>query len=108
VPSRHLRTELSELSHVLWRRRVMRLNAFVLGSKAVGDSCIEGLQSLYLPVEPINCIGTVRIRPTDPCPNVLHPEILQMTNGIVQSVILKMEPLADADFRRVLMEMLVR
>ena len=73
----------------------MRLNALVLGSKAVRDRNVERLEGFHLPVEPIERIRPIRVGPTDSCPDVLDAEILQMPNGIVEPVVLEMKPLAD-------------
>ena len=77
----------------------MRLNAFVLRSEAVRDRNVERLQRFHLPVEPVERIRPIIVGPTDARPNVLHAEILQMPNGIVEPMIFEMEPLADAHVR---------
>src|SRR6202043_3125263 len=56
---------------------------------------------LHLPVKPRFGVRPEAISPTQSRPQMAYPKLAQPANGIVQSMILEVEPLADPDFRRV-------
>ena len=86
----------------------MRADALFLGREAKGDCEIKRIESGHKPVEPVLRIGTEPVRPAQSCAQFSGAEIFKRSDGVVQAVVVKMEPLADAELRRVVAKDLVR
>ena len=69
----------------------------VLRSKAQRHRRIEWLHSFHLPVEPLLRVRTEPISPAHARPQITHAKLLQPLHAFIEAVVLKMEPLADAE-----------
>ena len=84
----------------------MRSNATGLWSKAERQGDVEFLERAHLPVEPRFGVGSQTVCPTEAGSEVPYSELPEPANRIVEPGILEMEPLADAQSRGVLAEVL--
>src|SRR4051794_21021647 len=86
----------------------MGSDSAVLGSEAEGDSDMELLQRLHLPIKPLFPTGAETVSPAQTCAQVFHSQFPQPGDSVIQPVILKVEPLADAKVGREFREMFQR
>ena len=84
----------------------MGSHATGLRRKAERQGDVESFERAHLAVEPCFGVGSQTVGPTETGSQVPHPELPQPANRIVESWILEMKPLADAESRGVLAEML--
>ena len=74
----------------------MRLYSATLGREAERNCQLEGLKQHHLGVKPLFRVGPLEIRPAQPSPQFLNSEIAQRPDRSVESMIFKVEPLANA------------
>jgi hypothetical protein len=84
----------------------MRSNPTGLRCKAERQGDIEFFERAHLAVEPCFGVGSQAVGPAEAGSQVPHAELPKPANRIVQPWVLEMEPLADAESRGVLAEML--
>src|SRR3972149_212165 len=96
IPFHHGRAEISELLRHPRRARMVRLYAACLRGEAEGQSDVEVLERPHLPVEPGEREWTVAVRPAEAGAELFYPEPLEPLHGVVEPVVLEVEPLADA------------
>src|SRR5579884_1217833 len=104
----HAAAEFGELLRVRRWAGVMRAHAAMFGGKTECHRYVEALQRLHLPVEPRLRIGPEAVRPADAGPQIFDAQSPQAVNRVIESMVLEMEPLADAHVRRELVEDLCR
>ena len=68
--------------------------------EAESDRHIEVLKAPHLPIEPVQRIGAETIRPGKTCPDRFPSEPLHPGAPLVKSGIFEVEPLNQAEFRR--------
>jgi hypothetical protein len=84
----------------------MRLDPGRLWREAEGQSDIEFVEGRHLPVKPGVCVGPEAVSPAQAGSQIPDPQTTKPADGVVQTVVLKVEPLTDAHVRRVLAELI--
>ena len=79
---------------------MVRPDSVVLRRKAECKGHVKILQLPHLAIEPVRGIGPEIICRLRPRAQVLDSEFFEPPDGIIQPMIFKVEPLADAEFRR--------
>lgn len=69
------------------------------GRETQGDGRVEIFQRGHLPIKPLQRIRPMPIGPTDAGAQFLDTEFLQPFHGEIQTMVFKMKPLADSQFR---------
>src|SRR5690242_3968950 len=104
VPSGHPGTELGEVPDCAGRAGVVRAHAMAVRGKAERQRDIEFFERGHLAVEPGQSAWAQAISPAQARPQLLDTEFPHPFDGLFEPVVLKMEPLADAQFRAVFAE----
>jgi hypothetical protein len=69
----------------------------MLGREAERRRDVELVERRHLAVEPRQCIRSEAVGPAETGPDVRHTETTQPRDGIVEPMILEVEPLADPE-----------
>src|SRR5690606_31601911 len=99
VATDHPDAELGVLLQLLRWTGVVGSHALRLRRDAEGEGDIEALERLHLAVEPGVRVRAKAVGPAQAGSQVPDPELLHPANGIIEPVILEMEPLTDAQLR---------
>src|SRR4051794_177563 len=96
IPLHHLTRKGAELGKIHRRTRAVSRFAARRWCEAKSHSHVELSQCLHLPIKPLHRIGPIPVRPADASAQFSDPESAQPIDGKVESVIFKMEPLANS------------
>src|SRR5690606_28120557 len=108
VSADHIAAKAREFVRHQRGARMMRHEAAMLWREAEGSGYVKVRQRFHLPVEPVERIRPETVGPRKAGTNAGHTQPLHPFHGIVQPVILEMEPLHQPNFWRVLGEMFKR
>src|SRR6266540_1079321 len=100
VSAHHRPAEFRKLLLYLRRAGVVRSNPAVLRRKAKRHRYVERGECIHLPVEPSERVGSEAVGPRQPGTQLPDSETLHPRHRLVETVVLEMEPLAKAQFRR--------
>src|SRR5579885_182957 len=93
--------EVGEGFDVARRTGVVRAKAALLGSEAKGEGDVKRLEGFHLAVKPALPAGTIAVGPTEAGAELLDAEFAEPADGVLEAMVLEMEPLADAELGRV-------
>src|SRR5438477_10278464 len=101
VARRHQRAKLCKfLRHKRWAG-VMRRDAAMLWRKAECQCRVEFLERLHLSIKPRLGVRAIAVGPAQSGAQILHAQFAHPLRSLIEAVILKMKPLADAELGRV-------
>ena len=75
--------------------------------KAERERYVKTFQGAHHPIEPCNRIRSERIGPAQPCSKIANPMVPHPARSAVEPMILKVKPLANAQFGCVIGELQV-
>src|SRR5687768_7758855 len=84
----------------------MRPDSLCLRCEAEREGDLEGLERAHLAVEPGLGVRAEAVGPAHAGAEMANAKLLQPRHGLIEPVILEVQPLADAERRRVVAELL--
>src|ERR1043166_8268615 len=106
VTPHHLRAEFGKLSDVFRRARVMRPHAAFFRCETERYRDLEIFEGGHLAIEPCERRWAEGVRPAQPGSEIANTEFFEPFDGAIETMVLEVKPLADADLGGEFREML--